>query len=604
VGRTVVGLDIGSSGVRAAEMDLSRRRPPSLRAFAAAPLPEGAVRAGVVIDPAAVAGALKKLWRQGRFSTNAVTFGIANEGVLVRQLDLDWMPPADFRKAIRYQVADTLPVPVEEANLDYHVLEELDLPGEQDGETRRVVRILLVAAAREVVDGFVEAIRAAGLRPVRADLRPFALIRLTNARLVPNAPSEAILDIGSDTVSVTVHSGGRPRFVRMLPGVGGAAITRALQDQYGWSQEDAERTKIELGLPDAGQLPGLPARELIAKQVTVLVSEVRATLDYFRSADADSGADPVQLSRVLLTGAGSRLLGLAERLADEFGVEVEPLSTLACARKRRRLRLDTDAVTALAAPAGLCMGVPALSRSPSKLSRSPSKQHFPIGLPVVNLLSPRVFEAIAARRLRRRFIAAGVGLVLLTGGGWGVQHLRSVQAEKLLTVERAETSRLTAQTQELAPVSVFVAEVAKQKTVVKKTMATEALLSRMLDDLRLATPTGVRIETIGVTIDAPRPGGQLATAGPGDLCPAPNPFVQKVSVGCVTLTGTATSREAVGRLVTRLGAGDVFVAPYVTTTSTADGARVTFSGSVALSKRIHSNRYADLEALLATGGAR
>jgi type IV pilus assembly protein PilM len=357
VGRTVVGLDIGSAGVRAAEMDLSRRRPPTLRAFAAVPLPEGAVRAGVVVDPAAVTEALKRLWKQGGFSTREVTFGLANEGVLVRQLDLDWMPPADFRKAIRYQVADTLPVPVEEANLDYHVLEELELPGEKPGESRKVVRILLVAATRDVVDGFFEAIRAAGLRPVRADLRPFALIRLINASLDPEAPTEAIVDIGADTVAVTVHSGGRPRFVRMIPGVGSGAITRALQDRFGWSPEDADSTKIALGLPAVeGELEH-PAQDLIVKQVTTLISEVRATLDYFRSAGKDSGAEPVQLSRVLLTGAGSRLGGLAERLADQLGVPVEPLSPLAGIRKRHRLRLDPDDVAALAAPAGLCMGV-------------------------------------------------------------------------------------------------------------------------------------------------------------------------------------------------------------------------------------------------------
>ncbi len=359
MGRTVVGLDIGSSGVRAAEIHLGRRRAPSVRAFAAAPLPDGAVRAGVVVDRTAVADVLKQLWRDGRFSTRVVTFGIANESVLVRQLDLDWMPPADFRKAIRYQVADSLPVPVEEANLDYHVLGELDVPGEKDGETRRVVRILLVAAAREVVDGFVEAIHAAGLRPVRADLRPFALVRLSSTELVDDAPAEAIVDIGADTVAVAVHAGGRPRFVRMIPGVGSATITRTLQDRYGWDREEAERTKITLGLPYAGLPPEHPAQELIAKQVTTLVAEVRATLDYFHSAGNDTGAEPPQLSRVLLTGNGSRLRGLAGRLAGELGVRVEPLAPLDGLRKRHRLRLDDDDLTGLATPAGLCLGVPA-----------------------------------------------------------------------------------------------------------------------------------------------------------------------------------------------------------------------------------------------------
>ena len=234
---------------------------------------------------------------------------------------------------------------------------------------------------------------------------------------------------------------------------------------------------------------------------------------------------------------------------------------------------------------------------------SAKKQHFPIGLPAVNLLSPSVFEAMAARTMRRRFVAAAAVLALLVGGGWGVQHLRSVQAQKMLTVEQAETARLTADSKELAPVAAYVAEVANQKTVVKKAMANEALMSRVLDDLRSATPTGVRIETANAVINGAQPAGQTAQAT-ANVCPAPNPFVRQTSVGCITLTGTAISRAVVGQFVIKLGSGGVFVAPYVTTTSTADGKQVSFSGSVSVSKKVYSNRYADIDALLAANGGR
>lgn len=361
MGRTVVGLDIGSSGVRATEIVLSRRKPPTVRAFAAVPLPDGAVRAGLVADTAAVAEALRTLWRQGRFSSKAVSFGLANDGMLVRQLDLDWMPPADFRKAIRYQVAEILPVQIDDTNLDYHVLEELDIPGEKPGETRRVVRILLVASARDVVDGFVAAIQAAGLRPMRADLRPFALIRLAAGRLDPGAPAEAIIDIGADTVAATVHSGGRPRFVRIIPGVGSAAITRALGERLDWSPEQAEHAKILLGLPTPGtpvQAENQDAQQVIAQQVRALVSELRATLDYFRSAGKD-GAEPLRLARIVVTGNGSRLTGLTELLAAELGTPVQRLDPFAVLGHRRRLRLDDDDMSGLATAAGLCLGAAA-----------------------------------------------------------------------------------------------------------------------------------------------------------------------------------------------------------------------------------------------------
>jgi Tfp pilus assembly protein PilN len=237
------------------------------------------------------------------------------------------------------------------------------------------------------------------------------------------------------------------------------------------------------------------------------------------------------------------------------------------------------------------------------MNRSAKKQHFPIALPVVNLLSPSVFEAMAARKIQRRLVAAAFVLMLVVAGGWGAQHLRAVQAKKLLTVERAETSRLTAANDDLAPVGTYVAEVAKQKNVVTKTMASEALMSRLLDDLRAATPVGVRIETMNAAVGGAVPTGKTGQ-GPSSAnqCPAPNPFVKKVSVGCVILAGTATSRAAVGQFVTKLNTTGVFVAPYITTTSTADEKEVKFSGSVAVNKRVLSNRYADLDKLLETGG--
>lgn len=374
--RTLVGLDIGSSGVRAAEFVPGRRRA-TLRRFAQVPLPTGAVRAGAVVDPEALTDALKKLWSRGKFGSRNVSLGIANAGVLVRQMDLDWMPPDDFRKALRYQVADVLPFSVDAANLDYHLLEELEVPGE--GEPRRVARILLVAAARDMVDAFVDATRRAGLRTQAVDLLPFALLRARTPALTDDSHvTEAIVDVGSDVVSVVVHTGGVPRYVRMIPGVGGDSVTQAVQQRYDWTWEDAERTKVYVGLPGHAHLDdsqrsslaprtdGLDhaAQQVVQVAADVLVDEIGATLAFYRDSAADDGATTgatapqaaVAVGRVLLTGAGSLLGGFAEQLGRRLDVPVERLDVRTHVKAPGRLHLDDVGVAGLAVPAGLFAG--------------------------------------------------------------------------------------------------------------------------------------------------------------------------------------------------------------------------------------------------------
>ena len=364
--RTLVGLDIGSTGVRAAEFVPGRRRA-TVRRFASVPLAPGVVRAGTVVDGPALTQAIRQVWSQGKFGTKEVAIGIANSGVLVRQMDLDWMPPADFRKALRYQVQDVLPFSVDEANLDYHLLEDLEVEGE-NGEPRRVARILLVAAAREVVDAFVEAARGAGLRTRAVDLLPFALLRARTPALVDGAHvTEAIVDVGSDVVSVVVHHAGVPRYVRMIPGVGGDLVTQAVQQRYDWTWEDAERTKVYVGLPGHAHLDqsqreavaprsdGLDhaAQQVVAVAAAQLAPEIETPLDGYR-ASAGEGDSPV--GRVLLAGNGSLLGGFAEQLADRLGVPVDRLDVAGGIKAPGRAHVAGLDPAALAVPAGLCAG--------------------------------------------------------------------------------------------------------------------------------------------------------------------------------------------------------------------------------------------------------
>ena len=219
------------------------------------------------------------------------------------------------------------------------------------------------------------------------------------------------------------------------------------------------------------------------------------------------------------------------------------------------------------------------------------------GLPTVNLLSQSEFDRMAVRRLRQRFVASGVALLLLVGAGWFLQHQRVSDAEKLVAVEQAETNRLSAQTQTLVTIKTYVTGVAAQEQTVQTTMAREIYFSNVLKGIRTASPTGTSLQSIAVTLAPDAAAGAAAAGTPAttagsSICPGPDPFKTQTIIGCVTLSGTAASRAEVGELVTNLGSMGLFVEPFISTTTAGDAAPVSFSGSVGLSEKVFSNRYA------------
>src|SRR3954471_11492543 len=139
-----VGLDVGTSAVRAVELVLGREQV-TLTRFGQVALPPGAVRGGEVVDAPAVSSAIRRLWREAGFRNRTAVLGVGNQRVVVRQADFPEMTAEDMRSALQFQAQDLIPIPIEDAILDFQVIEHFP---STDGD---MVRILLVAAQRDMV---------------------------------------------------------------------------------------------------------------------------------------------------------------------------------------------------------------------------------------------------------------------------------------------------------------------------------------------------------------------------------------------------------------------------------------------------------------------
>jgi type IV pilus assembly protein PilM len=308
-----IGVDVGSTGVRAAELSM-RGVPPQLVRVGQVPMPEGAVANGEIRDASLVADALRELWSRGKFRSRDVVLGVANQRVVVREVALPWLSDKELRESLPFQVQEFVPIPVEEAVLDFHVLEEFEREG------RRMVRILLVAAQKGMIQQIVQAAEAAKLRPVGLDLVPFAIVRSVGSiegsgLAESDGGDEAIVDIGADTTSICVHAWGVPRFVRILPS-GGRDVTQAVARAIGVTEDEAERIKRDgRGGLDAQKYE--QANQAAVSRAAAFADDIRSSLDFYQSQMPGA-----KIGRVLLTGGGSKLDGLQRMLVDRFPAEV------------------------------------------------------------------------------------------------------------------------------------------------------------------------------------------------------------------------------------------------------------------------------------------
>lgn len=345
--RVRIGVDVGSTGVRAAELSVGSE-PPALVRAAQVPLSPGAVVDGEVKEPGAVTEAIRELWRRGGFRSKEVTMGVGNQRVVVREVTVPSIPRKELRQSLPFQVGELIPIPMEDAVLDFDVLEEFD---QDEG---RMVRLLVVAAQREMIDTLVQTAVNAKLRPVGVDLVPFALVRAVGTSdglglEEADAGGEAVVDVGADVTNICVHERGVAKFVRILPS-GGHDVTTAIASSLGIPEEQAETLKR--GTPGEGGPPLETARQILDSRASVLVDEIRSSFDFYQAQSPGA-----RVSRVLVTGGSSKLPGLLEMIAERVRAQVEPGHAFSKVRPQLAMDEETmaEAEPLLAVAVGLAL---------------------------------------------------------------------------------------------------------------------------------------------------------------------------------------------------------------------------------------------------------
>jgi type IV pilus assembly protein PilM len=319
---TVVALDIGSSAVAGVELTTRRHRV-SLTRAEVEPLPAGLVRDGEIREPEELALQLRRIWRAGRFGGKRVRLGVANQRVVVRTIEVPAVDDERERRAmIEFQAAEQIPIPAEQAVLDYQPV--LRYP-QEDGMRERCV---VVAAHREMVETLVGVTRRAGLVPTGIDLEAFAILRalLPQPRVIDegsaDGTAQVVCHVGAEVTNIIVSVDRRCHFTRLV-GFGGAQLTKAVAERTGHDLEEAEALKLACGLlgdtaDGWDEAMVADVRHALALACRPLVREVSRSLDFYRS---QAMARPID--RLILSGGTSLCAGLDRYLQQGLGIRVE-----------------------------------------------------------------------------------------------------------------------------------------------------------------------------------------------------------------------------------------------------------------------------------------
>jgi type IV pilus assembly protein PilM len=308
-GKSLMGLDIGSSSVKAIELKPTRTGF-RVSAIDVEPLPPHTIVDGGIVDNGAVSVALARLLGRGAFQAKDVALSLSGHSVIVKKITLPAMTRQELADSIYWEAEQYIPFPLHDVNLDYEIIEDgagINGKGSMD--------VLLVAAKKETIANYTTVVSQCGRRTAVVDVDAFAIQNAYEVNYgFERGTVVALLNIGAGATNVNILAGSQSVFTRDIS-MGGQAFTEALQRELEVGYEAAEQVKRGRDVPGAKYDEAKPVLRAVTENLLV---ELEKTFDFYKSTAATERID-----RVMVSGGGSRIEGLADALEERFQTKIE-----------------------------------------------------------------------------------------------------------------------------------------------------------------------------------------------------------------------------------------------------------------------------------------
>src|SRR6185295_11796480 len=308
--KSLVGLDIGSSSVKAVELK-KKGNTIQLVNLGFENLQTDSIVDGQIMELNNVSNVITSIFSEHQIKTQRVAAGVSGHSVIVKNIVLPQMSEDELQESFSWHAEEHIPFDISEVNLDYQVT----------SSSADALKVLMAACKSDKIANMKQSIQLAGKQPVVIDVDTFALQNCYELNYQPKAGEVvALLNIGSSTMNINIVNGTRSVFARDAS-VGGSQYTSLLQKELGLTFEQAEAVKRGFAVPEG--IEPRPIQPIIETVSDILALEIRKTMDFYR-ATAEEGEEAIQ--KILIAGGSSKLPGLTDYLAKRFEVPVEPFN--------------------------------------------------------------------------------------------------------------------------------------------------------------------------------------------------------------------------------------------------------------------------------------
>ncbi|MBH22875.1 MAG: pilus assembly protein PilM [Myxococcales bacterium] len=309
-GKNVLGLDIGSSSVKACLLKETKKGL-TLQAFDTQQLPPEAIVDGALMDSGAVVDAIRQIVGRNKIKVKETALSVSGHSVIIKKIPLPTMSREELEQSIQWEAEQYIPFDISDVYLAVEVLNQSAQPGQMD--------VLLVAAKKDLINDYVTVVKEAQLSPIIVDVDAFCLQNMFEVNY-GELPGQTIvlLDIGASTININVVSDGVTVFTRDIS-MGGNQFTEEIQKQLNITYEEAETYKKGGGSSDA-VIPH-EVEKVIQQVADSLAGEIQRSLDFYAATSADSN-----ISRIYLSGGSGNIPSLGRIIGRTSGVTVEPVN--------------------------------------------------------------------------------------------------------------------------------------------------------------------------------------------------------------------------------------------------------------------------------------